>query len=71
MAFIAAQEEITRQVARAKADKLTATMAPEKGIERETRQKRQESKKGTIGKAGRTRGVREKPGKKAEQPQEQ
>jgi len=69
---IAAQEEITRQVAKAKAEKLAAAKAPEKeSPEEKPVKKEKKAKKERSEKQAEPEGKREKPEKKAEQSQAQ
>jgi hypothetical protein len=72
MASIAAQAEITRRVAEAKADKLAAAKAPEKESPEELPVKKEKKgKKERSEKHAEAEGKRQKPEKKAEQSQAQ
>lgn len=72
MAAIAAQEEVTRRVAQAKADKLAAAQAPEKEPPPEAPVKKEKkAKKERPEKQAEPAGKKEKPEKKTEQSQAQ
>ena len=70
MAAVAAQEEITRRVAKKKADKLAAAKAPEKETPEELPVKKEKKgKKERPEKQAKPEGKREKPENKTEQSQ--